>query len=136
MILGALIPLEVPSGSKREQQKFKESGAKLLWAIDKVVKNFLLVVWKKRSAIAGTFTIEGREIKAILPDATEAPAMVTDLPTEEDARSHAQHTRQEVAALLDSLAPAFQEDHDSLLRKEEYEELLSCLARPQRGPVL
>ena len=69
VILGALIPLEVPSGSKREQQKFKESGAKILWAIDKIVKNFLLVVWKKRSAIAGTFTIEGRELKAILPDA-------------------------------------------------------------------
>ena len=63
----ALIPLEVPSGSKREQQTLKESGAKLLRAIDKVVKNFLLVAWKKRSAIAGKFTIKDRELKAIPP---------------------------------------------------------------------
>ena len=40
-----------------------------MWAIEKVVQNVLLVVWKKKSAIAGKFTIADRELKAIPPDA-------------------------------------------------------------------
>ena len=69
VILGTPLPITVPPGSKRDQAEFKKNGAKLLWALDKIAKNFLLVVWKRRTAIAGTFSIENGALTANPPDA-------------------------------------------------------------------
>ena len=73
VILGTPLPITVPPGSKRDQAEFKKIGAKLLWALDKIAKNFLLVVWKRRTAIAGTFSIENGALTAKPPDGYPSP---------------------------------------------------------------
>ena len=64
-VLGAKIRIKPPNAlSGAETHQFQAYAAKALWSVDKSVKNFLLVLWRKRRALLGDLTIaEGRIVR-------------------------------------------------------------------------
>ena len=55
--LGGLPQLPAGHGSLQEQRLDKELRAQTLWAFDKVVKNFVMILWRTRKATVGSYTI-------------------------------------------------------------------------------
>ena len=55
--LGGLPQLPAGHGSLQEQRRDKELRAQTLWAFDKVVKNFVMILWRTRNATVGSYTI-------------------------------------------------------------------------------
>ena len=57
--------------SGAETHQFQAYAAKALWSLGKSVKNFLLVLWRKRRALLGDLTIaEGRIVRKPPTEAT------------------------------------------------------------------
>ena len=71
-VLGAKIRIKLPNAlSGAETHQFQAYAAKALWSLDKSVKNFLLVLWRKRRALLGDLTIaEGRIVRKPPTEAT------------------------------------------------------------------
>ena len=110
-VLGAYRSIDIPNGlTGTEIHQFKMLAAKTLWSLDKSVKNFLLVLWKKRRALVGDLTIaDGRIVRNDPPPATR------------------QWYRRYQRSLRSSLPKV--ELHDNSVR-EFWEPWMSCLRDP------
>ena len=68
MLLGGQLSFPAAYRSPREELRYRRLCAQVLWSIDKSVKNFLLIAWRMRTALAGSYNIVGGRIVCTPPD--------------------------------------------------------------------
>ena len=69
--LGKQPPVPTYDGPGQGSKLHKNTCAQVLWAWDKLVKNLIMVMWRKRKALAGSYTVsKGRLIHTPADDAS------------------------------------------------------------------
>ena len=68
LLLGGQLSFPAAYRSPREELRYRRLCAQVLWSIDKSVKNFLLIAWRMRTALAGSYNIVGGRIVCTPPD--------------------------------------------------------------------
>ena len=70
-VLGKQPPVPTSDGPGQGSKLHENTCAQVLWAWDKLVKNLILVMWRKRKALVGSYTVSnGRLIHTPADDAS------------------------------------------------------------------